>query len=219
MAGTRHTEGTVEETAETLIARRRQRVRVVQIALGCIWILDAALQFQPRMFGDGLVNQMMLPMAQGQPAPIGWSITQLARFVHPDVGVWNFFFGAIQLAIGVAMLFRRTVKPAIVVMAAWAFGVWWFGEGFGQLFTGTASPLTGAPGAVLLYPIIGLLVWPGSRDDKDEQLAPGLRSSAAAAGPLGSTAALVAWSGFWTLSAILWLFPANRAGAAPSARP
>jgi hypothetical protein len=228
MSVRRHTDEAAEETAETVIARRRRRIRVVQIALGCVWILDAALQFQPRMFSDGLVNQMMLPMAQGQPAPIGWSITHLANFIHPDVGVWNFFFGAIQLAIGVGMLFRRTVKPAIVVMAVWALGVWWFGEGFGMLLTGAASPLTGAPGAVLLYPVIGLLVWPRGRDEptgreepagreqRDEQLTPGLRSSAAAAGPFGSNAALVAWSGFWTLSAILWLFPANRANGSIS---
>ncbi len=29
-----------------------------------------------------------------------------------------------------------------------------------------ASPLTGAPGAVLLYGLIGLLVWPTSRPDR-----------------------------------------------------
>jgi hypothetical protein len=218
MAVLRHTEGTAEEPAETVIARRRRRVRTVQIALGCIWILDAALQFQPRMFGNGLVDQMMLPMAQGQPAPIGWSITNLAHFIRPDASVWNVFFALTQLAIGAGMLVRRTVKPAIVAMAAWAVAVWWFGEGFGMLLTGAASPLTGAPGAVLLYPVIGLLVWPAGRDEKADQFGPGLRSSAAAAGPFGTNAALVAWSGFWTLSAMLWLFPANRAsGSIPSA--
>jgi hypothetical protein len=41
---------------------------------------------------------------------------------------------------------------------------------------------------------------------------PGIASSAAASGPLGVGAALFAWSGFWALSAVLWLFPANRAG-------
>ena len=40
MAVLRHTEGTAEEPAETVIARRRRRVRTVQIALGCIWILE-----------------------------------------------------------------------------------------------------------------------------------------------------------------------------------
>src|SRR5580704_15735093 len=107
------------------------------------------------------------------------------------------------------MFFRRTVKPAIVAMAIWALGVWWFGEGFGMLLTGAASPLTGAPGAVVLYPLIGLLVWPAAADADD--VAPGIASSAAATGPLGSGAPLFAWTGFWTLSAVLWLFPANRA--------
>jgi hypothetical protein len=162
------------------------------------------------MFGLGIVNQMMLPMAQGQPAPVAWSITQLARFIRPDVGVWNFFFGAVQLSIGVGMRFRRTVKPAIVAMTLWALGVWWFGAGFGMLLTGTASPLTGAPGAVLLYPLIGVLAWPTDAPARDVE--PGIPSSAAASGPLGSSAPLIAWSGFWALSAVLWLFPANRAG-------
>ena len=201
----------------TAAERRQRRVRVVQITLGCLWILDAALQFQPRMFGSGLVNDMMLPMAQGQPAPVAWSITNLAHFIRPDVGVWNFFFGALQLVIGVGMLFRRTVKPAIVAMAIWAFGVWWFGEGFGMLLTGTASPLTGAPGAVLLYPLVGLLVWP-TENDASADVAPGISSSASASGPLGVGAPLFAWSGFWALSAVLWLIPANRAGGAISAQ-
>ena len=160
MAEVRETEGAVGASTPSPAERRLHRARIVQITLGCIWILDAALQFQPRMFGPDLVNMMMLPMAHGQPAPVSWSITQLAHFVRPDAGLWNFLFGALQLCIGVGMFFRKTVKPAIVVMAVWALGVWWFGEGFGMLLTGTASPLTGAPGAVVLYPLIGLLVWP-----------------------------------------------------------
>ena len=197
----------------TAAERRQRRARVVQIALGCLWILDAALQFQPRMFGSGLVNDMMLPMAHGQPAPVAWSITSLAHVIRPEAGVWNFFFGALQLGIGVGMLFRRTVKPAIIAMTLWALGVWWFGEGFGMLLTGAASPLTGAPGAVVLYPLIGLLVWP-TEQDATADVAPGIASSAAATGPLGSGAPLFAWSGFWVLSAVLWLFPHNRAGGA-----
>ncbi len=145
------------DVSTTAAQRRAHRARIVQIVLGCLWILDAALQFQPRMFGTDLINQMMLPSAAGQPAPVAWSITQLAHFVRPDVGVWNFFFGALQLGIGVGMLFRRTVKPAIVAMAIWAFGVWWFGEGFGMLLTGTASPLTGAPGRRPALPLGGVV--------------------------------------------------------------
>ena len=214
MAEVVDTDRVVGETSRSPGERKQHRTRIVQITLGCLWILDAALQFQPRMFGPDLVNMMMLPMAHGQPAPVSWSITQLAHFVRPDAGVWNFLFGALQLCIGVGMFFRKTVKPAIVVMTAWAFGVWWFGEGFGMLLTGAASPLTGAPGAVLLYPLIGLLVWPKDvpTDAGAEDVAAGIPSSAAASGPLGSVAPLIAWSAFWTLSAVLWLLPANRAG-------
>jgi hypothetical protein len=132
----------------------------------------------------------------------------MAHFIRPDASVWNFLFGFIQLLIGVGLLFRRTVKPAIVAMTCWAFAVWWFGEGFGMLMTGAASPLTGAPGAVVLYPVIGLLVW--QRETQPDEVQPGIASSASASGPLGSAAPLLVWSGFWTLSAVLWLFPANR---------
>ena len=52
--------------------------------------------------------------------------------------------------------------PRSGVSFFWAFGVWFFGEGLGQLFTGSASALTGAPGSVLLYGLIGLMAWPRS---------------------------------------------------------
>jgi len=217
MAEVRETEGAVGPSTPSPAERRLHRARIVQITLGCIWILDAALQFQPRMFGPDLVNMMMLPMAHGQPAPVSWSITQLAHFVRPDTGLWNLLFGALQLSIGVGMFFRKTVKPAIVVMAVWAFSVWWFGEGFGMVLTGTASPLTGAPGAVVLYPLIGMLVWPQeARTGTSPDVAPGIPSSAAASGPFGSIAPMITWSAFWTLSAILWLLPANRAAGSIS---
>jgi hypothetical protein len=213
MAEGRDTDRSVGEPDRLPAERRLHRARIVQIALGCIWIVDAALQFQPRMFGQDLANMMMLPNVHGQPAPVAWSITQMAHFVSLHSVISNSLIAALQLCIGVGMFFRRTVKPAIVVMAVWAFGVWFFGEGFGMLLTGAASPLTGAPGAVVLYPLIGLLVWPKDAGaDTGADVAPGIPSSAAASGPFGSVAPMIAWSAFWTLSAVLWLLPANRAG-------
>ncbi len=206
------TELAARESPAAPAERRLHRARIVQIALGCVWILDAALQFQPKMFTQDFVTHAIAPNALGQPTPLAWSITNLANFIARDVGVWNALFATLQLLIGVGLLFRRTVRPAIVVMAIWAFGVWWLGEGFGGLLSDTASPLMGAPGAVVLYPLIGILVWP--RDDRDEKVRPGIASSAAASGPLGVNGPLYAWSGFWLLSAALWLFPANRSGGA-----
>ena len=52
------------------------------------------------------------------------------------------------------------MRPALAVSFVWALGVWVIGEGLGMLLTGTASALTGAPGSVLIYGLIGLMAWP-----------------------------------------------------------
>ncbi len=117
--------------------------RALQIALGLLWILDAALQFQPFMFGQGFVTNNILSNAQGQPFVLGDFITHIGNFLAPDIAVWNTFFALIQLFIGVALLFRRTVKPALAVSFVWILGVWILGEGMGMLLTGTATALNG----------------------------------------------------------------------------
>ena len=39
-----------------------------------------------------------------------------------------------------------------------------FGEGLGMVLTGSATALTGAPGSVFMYGLIGLMAWPTVRD-------------------------------------------------------
>jgi hypothetical protein len=185
--------------------------RALQIVLGCFWILDAALQFQPNMFGQGFVT-FIENNANGQPFVVGDLITHIAHFMAPDIAVWNTFFALIQLFIGVGLLFRRTVRPALAVSFVWALGVWLFGEGLGMLLTGTASALTGAPGSVSLYALLGLMAWPRperrSVDWSDRPV--GVASSAAAHGLGRSVTPLAVWAGYWSLAAVLFLLPANR---------
>ena len=125
-------------------------------------------------------------------------------FYGRDLTLWNTLSGEIQIAIGLALMSsRRLVKPALTVSFGWAIFVWWFGEGFGGLTSNTLpAPLMGAPGAVILYAIIGLLVWP---TEKKEGRSP------AALGPLGDRGGLCFWSGLWVVSAGLWLVNVNRA--------
>ena len=187
--------------------------RVLQIILGMFWLLDAGLQFQPYMFGSGFTTTYLLNNAHNQPDVVRWIITNVGNFVGPHVAVWNTFFALIQVAIGVGLLFRRTVRPALVVSFFWAFGVWFFGEGLGQLFTGSASALTGAPGSVFLYGLIGLMAWPRStRSERDADGEPsvGIASSAAGQGIGGAATPLVVWCGYWSLAAVLFLLPNNR---------
>jgi hypothetical protein len=181
--------------------------RTMQTVLGLIWLLDGALQFQSFMYSRGF-TQMLTSMSPGQPGWLASSIDWAARLEAHNPTVWNTLFALTQVAIGVGLLYRPTVKSALMLSFGWALVVWWFGEAFGMLFMNMAQPLTGAPGAVILYALIGLLAWPNHR--------PG--------GLLGIRGARTLWAGLWLLMAWLWLESAsssanavtNMINAAPS---
>jgi hypothetical protein len=185
--------------------------RTLQIVLGLFWILDAALQFQPYMFTKGFASTFILANAGGQPKVIHWVITNVGHFLSPHIAVWNSLFALTQLLIGVGLLFRRTVRPALALSFPYVLGVWVFGEGLGMILTGSATALTGAPGSVLIYGVIGLMAWPRSAAARRTgEGRAGVASSAAAQGIGGSVTPLVAWSGFWALAAVLFVLPQNR---------
>jgi hypothetical protein len=162
--------------------------RAAQTMLGLLWLLDGGLQFQSFMYSKGF-PQMLHGLAAGQPAWLADSINWATRTASPHLTVFNTAFALVQVAIGLGLLYRPAVRTALAVSFVWAFVVWWFGEAFGMLFMSMASPLTGAPGAVLLYAIAGLIIWPNDR--------PG--------GLLGLRGARIAWSALWVVMAWLWL--------------
>jgi hypothetical protein len=175
--------------------------RTIQTVLGLVWLLDGGLQFQSFMYGKGFI-QMLTGMTAGQPGWVSSSVNWGATTMQGHQVLFNTLAALTQVAIGFGLLYRRTVKPALAVSFVWALVVWWFGEAFGMLFMTMASPVTGAPGAVLLYAIIGLIVWPGDR--------PG--------GLLGVRGARVAWGAIWVLTAWLWLeAPSSSANAITNA--
>jgi len=188
--------------------------RAIQAVLGLIWVLDGALQFQSFMYGKGFI-QLLANLTGGQPGWVASSVNQGAATMESHQAIFNTGAALIQVAIGLGILYKRTTKPAIVVSFAWVLCVWWFGEAFGMMFMATtpmggipmASALTGAPGAVLLYALIGTIVWPNDR--------PG--------GLLGVRGARIAWATLWLVMAWLWLVEAggangihNAINAAPS---
>jgi hypothetical protein len=185
-------------------ARRLLGARGIQIALGLAWLLDGLFQFKSFMFTHSIVTEVFEPAMHGQPSFIGDPMRTFADFYGRDLTLWNSLSGEIQLVIGLGLICsKRLVKPALTVSFAWAIFVWWFGEGFGGLTSNTLpAPLMGAPGAVILYAIVGLLVWP---TEKTEGRSP------AALGPLGDRGGLCFWSGLWAISAGLWLANVNRA--------
>jgi len=176
--------------------------RRLQLALGLIWLADGVLQLQSFMFTRSFVTQIITPNTIGQPRFIAWPITLTEHLIEPRVALFNASAATIQILIGLGLLYRPTVRMALLGSFAWALGVWWIGEGLGGLFTGAASPLTGAPGAALLYVFAGLIMWPGNGRPQARRPVRGM---------------LVAWSVLWLGLAALWLLPANRAADAAGA--
>jgi hypothetical protein len=166
--------------------------RALQTALGLLWLLDGALQFQSFMYSKGFID-MLTQMVPGQPTWLQSSMRWASHIAAGNLTVYNSLFALTQVLIGLGLLYRRTVRPALAVSFVWGLIVWWFGEAFGMLFMNMANPLTGAPGAVALYALVGTLVWPNDR--------PG--------GLLGVRGARAAWAAVWLLMAWLWLLGAN----------
>jgi cytochrome oxidase Cu insertion factor (SCO1/SenC/PrrC family) len=134
--------------------------RLLRVGLGILWIFDGLLQGQPAM-PAGLPGQVIAPAAAASPAwvqhIVNWAGTTWSY--HPvqaaSAAVW------IQVGIGAWLIAaggRRASRLAGLASAGWALAVWVFGEAFGGIFAPGQSILFGAPGAVLLYLVAGLLV-------------------------------------------------------------
>lgn len=149
--------------------------RVVQRILGLIWFIDGLLQLKPQMFTKAFVKQVILPTAQGQSAWISSIVNWGAHLVTPHIALWNVIFALVQIVLGLALLFNKAVKTTLVLSFIWTLIVWVFGEGFGQTLTGQALLLTGAPGGVLLYGLIGVAIWPNDSSAPQEWLESGIK--------------------------------------------
>jgi hypothetical protein len=135
--------------------------RLTQL-LGLLWLIDGLLQFQPQMFTMNMVNGIMKPMLQGQPGAIETSLSWIVQVTTQNLTLVNLMIGIIQVIIGISLISGRGVKVALIASIVWSFIVWYGGEGLSMLLTGQASALTGAPGAVLLYALLALVVYPFS---------------------------------------------------------
>jgi hypothetical protein len=174
--------------------------RLLQLALAGIWLLVALLQYQSFMFSSGF-NQMIGATAAGNPrviaSPITWNATLVAH--HPGL---NSIFATIQLLLAIGIAWRPTVRLALAASIAWALGVWWFGEGLGMVLTGSASPVNGAPGAVIIYALLAVLLWPTDRAGKPAPFT--------AARAVGAPVARALWLVLWLSLAYFALLPGSR---------
>jgi hypothetical protein len=172
----------------------------LHIALAGLWLLDGLLQLQPYMFTKNFALQTISATADGNPGWIAHPVTWASGLIEDHAIAANIVFALIQLALGAGIAYRPTRRITLVCSMVWAASVWLFGEGLGGLFTGSANPLTGAPGSALLYLVAAILLCHA------DEAAP-----FPAAGRLGARWSRGAWSVLWAGLGYLTLLPANRA--------
>jgi len=141
--------------------------RVLQLVLAGIWLLDGVLQLQQFFFTEQFGKTMISSMAQGNPLVIAKPITWSSHIIIHNPAWTNAIFAAIQILLGLAIAWRPSVRIGLAASVVWALGVWWVGEGLGGVLSGSANPVNGAPGAVIIYALLAVLLWPYDRSGED----------------------------------------------------
>ncbi len=190
------------EVTSSSIEQPKDLQRTFQLVLATVWLLDAVLQLQPFMFtrGSDGFSGMLNTLAAGNPRWVAHSISWNASNVYHNPVLSNTVFALIQFVIAFGIVWKRSLKPALALSIVWSLGVWWFGEGLGNILHGGATPFGGGPGGVLFYAVLAILLWPRAGADRPF----------VAARSVGVTAAKAIWAVLWALLAVLALVGSGR---------
>jgi hypothetical protein len=161
--------------------------------LGVLWLVDGILQVQPQMFTANMINSVLVPTLSDQPAPVAASLHAITLMIAQHLVFFNLLIAIVQAEIGIFLIAGFWVRGTVILSCVWALIVWYGGEGMNMLLTGQASALTGAPGAVLLYPLMGLLIYPRKGQPQD--------------GMIRREHFRLVLAGFWIFAALLQLQP------------
>jgi type IV secretory pathway VirB2 component (pilin) len=180
----------------------RDLQRTFQLVLATVWLLDAVLQLQPFMFtrGSNGFSGMLNSLAAGNPGWITHSITWNASNVYHQPILTNSLFALVQFLIAFGITWKPTLKAALALSIVWSLGVWWFGEGLGNILHGGATPFGGGPGGVLFYALLAVLLWPSGGSDR-----PFVAARTVGVGP-----AKAIWAVVWGLLAVLAVVGSGR---------
>lgn len=157
-------------TAQPIAAEPTAR-RFLRISVGGLWLLDGLLQSQAAIPAS-LANVVIKPVASASP---GWAARSASYAIafwnaHPVAAATSVFWVQIGLALWLLSASRGFLSQfAGYASACWALLVWILGEVFGGIFAPGYSWLFGAPGAALIYLVMGILVglpdrfWSGTK--------------------------------------------------------
>jgi uncharacterized membrane protein YphA (DoxX/SURF4 family) len=124
-----------------------------RIAFGVIWVIDAALKWQPAFKAE--FAGMIRTAAQGQPGWLhGWFHFWI-NLVAPNAGFFAYSTAAIETLIAAALIFGFARKLTYIGAALFSVLIWATAEGFGGPYTAGATDI----GSAVIYAVVfvGLL--------------------------------------------------------------
>ncbi len=191
-----------DQTTRTQAWARSYARRTLQLVLATVWLIDGILQLQSFFFTKSFGLQMISGMSQGNPSVVARPITWSGSTIGHHAVLTDACFAVVQTGIAVAIAWLPTVKVGLALSIAWAVGVWWIGEGLGGVLNSTANPVNGAPGAVMLYALLAVLLWPSDRNTR--------KAPFIAARAVGTPVAKALWLVLWGSLSCFAILGANR---------
>ena len=179
-------------------------------ALGCMWILDGALQAQPAMAGN-FATQVIAPLDHSQP----WWLQDLIRWEaylwQDHAVVFDVATILIQIGLGITILAGKDTivgRIGLWISLGWTLAVWVGGEALGRLFAPGTSELFGAPGPVLIYAAAAMLLLLPVRTWKDGEVPMFIRSGLGVVLLFGAVLQAIPFEGFWDSHVLSSMFSA-----------
>lgn len=123
--------------------------------LAALWLLSAGLQLQAQFFtASGLTDLFSMAAYMQQP---GWMAAPILHFMIFTAGSpvqANVLLASMMAAYGVLVL-RLRVQPLAIFSVVWLLFIWWIGQDFGGIVSGSATDLNaGIIWALLLVPVL-----------------------------------------------------------------
>jgi nitrite reductase (NO-forming) len=139
-----------------LVQRVRANCRpkdVFRIAFGLIWVIDAALKWEPA-FRSGFTGDLRMA-AQGQPGWLhGWFHLWI-NMVAPNSGFFAYSTAVIETLVAAAVIFGFARKFTYISSALFCVLIWATAEGFGGPYSSSSTDI----GTAVIYAVVfsGLL--------------------------------------------------------------
>ena len=117
----------------------------MRIGFGVIWLIDAALKWQPG-FRHNYMSQLM-GQADGQPGWLHWWFRFWINLQHPHPYVWAYLAAVVETLIALALIFGFARKLTYIGAILFSLLIWSTAEGFGGPYTAHSTDV----GTAIIY--------------------------------------------------------------------